>query len=83
MKLRVGMQVAINIAEGGKPLYGWGDVKNGDVGTVVKVKESDIWIDFPSHSHWHGRLREIAIAQTPEDLTNQKALYVLHETLLP
>jgi hypothetical protein len=50
-----------------KPKYGWGEVKQSDVGIVKKVLEDgDLIIDFPKHSGWRGYQSEMEPAEAKE-----------------
>lgn len=43
-----------------EPSYGWGGVKRGDIGKVVKILGGDqLTIEFPNHPDWSGLVSEV------------------------
>ncbi|WP_010495009.1 hypothetical protein [Paenibacillus elgii] len=63
-----GVKVRLTIAEGERPKHGWGAAKNGEVGTVRNVRESDgkVTVDFPSQSLWNAAFTELTVLTDEE-----------------
>lgn len=62
----VGDSVKLVIAEGKSPYYGWGSVKNGDVGTVTYANSEKLTVKFPKQHTWNGLPSEF-VKLTPEE----------------
>lgn len=44
----------------GEPRHGWGDVSNGEIGTVDYITdEKEVVVSFPSDSHWYALPNEL------------------------
>lgn len=44
----------------GEPRHGWGDVSNGEIGTVDYITdEKEVVVNFPSDSHWYALPNEL------------------------
>ncbi|WP_157452820.1 hypothetical protein [Brevibacillus sp. SKDU10] len=71
-KIKPGVYVKLTIADGEKPKYGWGGVRNGDIGVVCAVDDSCVTVNFPAHRDWEGHIDELTVA-TEEAETSQKA----------
>lgn len=47
-----------------EPRYGWGGVKLGDVGVIIrKGEENKYYINFPEHENWMGIEEELKLAE--------------------
>jgi hypothetical protein len=44
-----------------KPSYGMGEIKTGDIGTVRRVSDRVITVDFPKQSYWNGVASEFEL----------------------
>jgi hypothetical protein len=60
-EIQPGVYVKLQIPDGARPRYGWGDAKNGDVGKVKSRNDDEAIVDFPSHSGWRGLLHEFVL----------------------
>src|SRR5690625_966163 len=63
---KVGDRVRLNIPEGDTPEYNWGEVSNGDVGTVVEVCEHKVVVNFPEQSYWNALPSELELITIDE-----------------
>lgn len=44
----------------GEPRHGWGDVSNGEIGTVINITdEKEVVVNFPSDFHWYALPNEL------------------------
>ncbi|MFF2886689.1 hypothetical protein [Paenibacillus sp. NPDC057967] len=59
--LKVGDTVKLSIPEGESPRYGWGSVKNGNVGKIRYVDGNGVTVDFPNQRGWNGLTSEFVI----------------------
>lgn len=59
-KFSVSDSVRLTIADGKSPKYGWGGVKNGDVGTVIEILPDKVRVAFPKQSRWNAKPEELA-----------------------
>jgi hypothetical protein len=89
----VGDKVRLVIREGACPVYGWGDVKRGDIGVIVDIDyckheydKVDYTVKFPHQSDWRGHADELElvldiVANDPRlSLKDTTALYLPWET---
>ena len=62
-----GDRVRLQVKKGDRPIYGWGMMKNGDVGVVKAVDpdRSDVTVDFDSQSGWTGSGKELVLTSSP------------------
>ena len=62
-----GDRVRLQVKKGDRPIYGWGMMKNGDVGVVKAVDpdKSDVTVDFDSQSGWTGTGKELVLTSSP------------------
>merc|ERR1719330_428051 len=45
-----------------EPRWGWGSIRSRtSAGDVTKISSTEVWIDFPEQSNWHGLLSEIQV----------------------
>ncbi|UYZ12172.1 hypothetical protein A6764_15210 [Brevibacillus sp. WF146] len=65
-KIQPGVYVKLQIPEGSRPRYGWGDARNGDIGKVASRDGKEVCVDFPSHSGWCGIVHELVLATEAE-----------------
>lgn len=63
----VGDRVKLDVVEGNRPRYGWGGVKNGEIGTVSGIDGSIIRVDFPRHRSWSAAPSELVILEKAEE----------------
>lgn len=56
---KIGDYVKLSIPDGKMPHFGWGDVKNGDVGKVVSVSGFKVVVDFPKQKEWNAKPEEL------------------------
>jgi len=47
-KFKIGDYVRLSIKDGEHPHFGWGGVKNGEIGVVVEIYSDRIVVNFPS-----------------------------------
>ncbi|WP_146068566.1 hypothetical protein [Brevibacillus laterosporus] len=66
--IKPGVYVKLTVADGKEPEYGWGRVKNGDIGRVRSVNGSSVRVDFPNYMYWHAHINELTVA-TEEEVT--------------
>ncbi|MBX6362045.1 MAG: hypothetical protein IRZ03_18470 [Acidobacterium ailaaui] len=71
-EFKVGDYVKLSIPDGKSPAFGWGDVKNGDVGKVVSVWDFKIVVDFPKQKEWNAKPEEL-IKLTAREVSFAKA----------
>lgn len=72
-KFKVGDYVKLSIECGKRPKYGWGGVKNGDIGKVVEVEyDGTVRVDFPNQEDWHADPSELVLV-TDEEVAQAKA----------
>lgn len=55
----VGDSVRLVIPEGNRPRYGWGRVKNGDIGKITDISGQKVDIEFPAQSRWSRLVSEV------------------------
>jgi hypothetical protein len=72
-KIQPGVYVKLQIPEGSRPRYGWGDAKNGDIGKVASRDGDSVRVDFPAHSYWHADINEIVLVTEEERKQAEKA----------
>ena len=59
-EFKVGDYVKLSIKEGGRPYFGWDDVKNGEIGVIKEIQPDGILrVDFP---FFRERSREVKVA---------------------
>lgn len=63
----VGDTVKLTVADGKSPHYGWGEVKNGDVGEVIDVLSDKVRVKFPKQNRWNGKPGELTKLTQQED----------------
>lgn len=72
VKFPVGTKVKLNIPEGRRPRFDWGNVKNGEIGTVVGHRKKNfagkeiVKVDFPSQENWSATPDELVAEETRE-----------------
>ena len=71
MEPRHGDKVRLRVPGRGAPKYGWGNVKNGEVGFVSRIDKDDMTVDFPSQCGWIGSREELVLASSPIFHTNK------------
>jgi len=62
----VGDTVILSVPEGKRARFGWGAVKNGDIGEVISVKPDRVAVKFPEHSSWYADPSELMLLTTEE-----------------
>jgi hypothetical protein len=65
-KIQPGVYVKLQIPDGSRPRYGWGDAKNGDIGKVVSRDGDEVRVDFPAQSGWKALIHELVLATEEE-----------------
>ena len=60
--IQPGVYVKLQIPEGSRPRYGWGNAKNGDIGKVTDRDGELVCVDFPKHPVWRGVIHEFVLA---------------------
>jgi len=65
-KIQPGVYVKLQIPEGSRPRYGWGDAKNGDIGKVASRDGDEVRVDFPVQSGWKALIHELVLATEEE-----------------
>ena len=71
MEPRHGDKVRLRVPSGNGPKYGWGSVKNGEVGFVSRIDKDDMTVDFPSQCGWTGSREELVLESSSIFETNQ------------
>lgn len=66
----VGDTVKLTVPEGNYPRFGWGSVKSGDIGKIVRVFDDRLYVDFPNHSGWSADPTELTKVSA-EDIAKQ------------
>lgn len=57
-EIKEGDRVKLQVKD--KPRHGWGDVSNGEIGTVDYITdEKEVIVNFPSNSHWYALPNEL------------------------
>jgi hypothetical protein len=64
--IQPGVYVKLQIPEGSRPRYGWGDAKNGDIGKVASRDGDEVRVDFPAQSGWKALIHELVLATEEE-----------------
>ncbi len=67
--VRISRKLKVRLNAKTDPDNGWGEAKNGDIGTVVDIRRVDIAgekrdmlvIDFPNHGRWNGFGNEVMV----------------------
>ncbi|WP_068616514.1 hypothetical protein [Paenibacillus tuaregi] len=54
-----GDTVKLTVPDGKRPRYSWGSVENGDVGTIRRVEDTRVIVDFPAQSIWNADPSEL------------------------
>jgi hypothetical protein len=65
-----------------EPEYGWGYMEDHtEVGVVADAPDGslDLYVDFPSHSHWHALESELVLASETEVLQPEPRLRITHK----
>jgi hypothetical protein len=66
---RHGDRVRLQVSSSSGPMYGWGNVKNGEVGFVSGIGlgpgQDDLTVDFPSQKGWTGPREDFVLAASP------------------
>lgn len=66
-KFEKGDRVKLVIKDGEKPRYSWGDVRNGDIGTVIRVtEENSVRVGFPKQRNWRALPSELELLPAGE-----------------
>ena len=56
-----GDKVKLHILKGDRPMYGWGEVSNGEIGKVEGVYDDRVRVNFPSQDYWTATPTELVI----------------------
>lgn len=70
--IQPGAYVKLQIAEGKEPYYGWGHVRNGDIGKVRTRDEAIVTVDFPKQSCWTAKIHELAVVTDEEVVQHEE-----------
>ncbi|MEC0370010.1 hypothetical protein [Paenibacillus chibensis] len=65
-KFSVGDTVKLSVPEGKDARFGWGNVKNGDIGKVAEVTTAKVVVDFPGQDRWNADPSELALLTAEE-----------------
>ncbi|UMR33998.1 hypothetical protein MJ749_14975 [Paenibacillus polymyxa] len=66
LTIEVGSTVRLTIKDGEKPVYGWGRVNNGAIGTVTNIDGTSAYVNFPEQRWWHALLSELTLVTDGE-----------------
>ncbi|WP_149093377.1 hypothetical protein [Paenibacillus terrae] len=66
LTIEVGSTVRLTIKDGESPYYGWGEVSNGDIGTVRSLRDERAYVDFPQQDDWTALLTELTLVTDRE-----------------
>ena len=72
-EFKVGDYVKLSIKDGERPYFGWGGVKNGEVGVIKEIQPDGVLkVDFPSFSWFSAKPNEL-IKLSPREATFARA----------
>lgn len=71
-KFKIGDYVRLSIKDGEHPHFGWGGVKNGEIGVVEGIYSDKIVVNFPSFEMWNAKPDEL-VKLSPREVAFARA----------